>query len=287
VNTKTNQIDARPIWSRIDTSWWLVLPIVLAIGGFYVLPLLSVFTLSVTEPQLGLGNYEKLLTSRSTARVFLTTIRVCAATTAITIVLGFIVAWAMTRVKGLHQRLLIIGVIIPLWISVIVRGLSWLVILRDNGLINDWLIASNLIDTPLRFVNAELGVVIGMVHYSLPYAILPMFAVMRGIDQKLLLASQSLGASASTTFFKVFFPLALPGVLAATLLVFVFGLGFYVTPSLLGGGRVVMLAESVSVYVLSTARWGMGSAQALLLFVLAITLIGILSKTVGLRKGLG
>jgi putative spermidine/putrescine transport system permease protein len=278
--------DARPLWPRISPAWWLVLPIVLLIGGLYLVPLLAVLELSLTQPAPGFGNYERLLTSPSTARVLVTTLRVCAATTLVTIVLGFVVALAMSRLKGLHQRLMIVCIIIPLWISVIARGLSWLVILRDNGLINGWLIGFGLIDSPIRFVNAELGVVIGMVHYSLPYGILPMFAVMRGIDQRLLFASQSLGANSRTTFFKVFFPLALPGVLTATLLVFVFGLGFYVTPALLGGGRVVMLAESVSVYILATARWGLGAAQAVLLFILTMSLIGILSKTVGLRKGL-
>lgn len=279
--------DARPMWSRINPAWWLVLPIVVVIGGLYILPLLSVLKLSLTDPKPGIGNYERLLTSQATLRVFVTTLRICAATTIITIVLGFIVALALTRLRGIHQRLLIVGVIMPLWISVIVRGLSWLVILRDNGLLNDWLIGFGFTGEPIHFVNRELGVVIGMVHYSLPYGILPMFATMRGIDQRLLFASQSLGANARTTFLRVFFPLALPGVFAATLLVFVFGLGFYVTPSLLGGGRVVMLAESISVYILATARWGLGGAQAVLLFVLTMSLIGILSKTVGLRKGLG
>src|SRR5947209_2463697 len=133
---------------RISPAWCLVLPIVLLIGGLYVLPLLSVLELSLTDPKPGLGNYEKILTSQATARVLATTLRVCAATTVITIVLGFIVALALTRLKGLHQRLLIVGIIIPLWISVIVRGLSWLVILRDNGLVNSWLVSSGLIDTP-------------------------------------------------------------------------------------------------------------------------------------------
>ena len=282
MNPSTN---ARPV-PRINPLAWFTLPIIVVIGGFYIVPLLSVFMLSLTEPSLGLGNYERVLTSRSAARVLSTTMRVCLATTIITIILGFVVALAMTRLKGLHQRLLIAGVVIPLWISVIVRGLSWLVILRDNGVMNSWLMGSGLIDAPIRIANTELGVVIGMVHYSLPYGILPMFAVMRGIDERLLLASRSLGANARTTFLKVFLPLAGPGVLAATLLVFVFGLGFYVTPALLGGGRVVMLAESTSVYILATARWGLGAAQAVLLLVLTMSLIGILSKTVGLRKGL-
>lgn len=278
---------ARKAISHTAPAWLLILPLVVLIGAFYIAPLLRVFVLSVTEPELGLRNFDRVLTSRGSVRVLSTTLRMCAITTVITVALGFCVALAMTRVQGMHQRLLVVAVIMPLWISVLVRGLSWLVLLRDNGLVNGWLMSAGLVNEPVHFVNSELGVVIGMVHYLLPFGILPMFSVMQSIDSRLLFASQSLGASPATTFLKVYLPLALPGIFAATIMVFVFGLGFYVTPSLLGGGRVIMLAESVSSYVLTTARWGLGSAQAVVLLVLTLMLIGILSKTVGLKRGLG
>lgn len=274
-------------FARPDPAWWLVLPLMLLIGLLYLLPLVDMLSLSVTEPEPGLANFERVLTARGPVRVLLTTLRICAITTVITVTLGFCVAAAMARAEGIHQRLLVVCVLVPLWISVLVRGFSWLALLGDTGLVNGWLIQSGLAEEPVQFVRNETGVVIGMVHYLLPYGILPIFSVLRGMDQRLLFASRSLGAPTRTTFFRVYLPLALPGVFAAMVIVFVFGLGFYVTPALLGGGRVVMLAESVSVSVLTTARWGLGAAQAVVLLVLTLTLIGVMSRTVGLRKGLG
>lgn len=272
---------------RIDSAWALVLPIIIVVVLLYIVPLLYVFQLSISDPKWGLDNYERLVTMRGQVRVMLTTFRISAISATLAVILGFLVALAMTWVRGVHQQVLVICVMIPLWISVLVRGFSWLVLLRDNGPLNDWLMAVGLITEPLAFVRNELGVVIGMVHYLLPFAILPMYSVMQGIDERLLFASRSLGASARTTFAKVYIPMALPGIMAATIIVFVFGLGFYVTPVLLGGGRVVMLAESVSVSILTTARWGLGAAQSMALLAVTLCLVGILSKTVGLKKGLG
>lgn len=260
---------------------------VLIVVVLYVLPLINIFVLSVTEPRLGLDNYERIATSRGQVRVIMTTLRISAISMVLAVFFGFIVALAMTWVRGAHQQVLVICVMIPLWISVLVRGFSWLVLLRDSGPINEWLMQVGLIDEPFAFVRNELGVVIGMVHYLLPFAILPMYSVMQGIDQRLLFASRSLGARAGRTFAQIYIPLALPGVFAAAVIVFVFGLGFYVTPALLGGGRVVMMAESVSVSILTTARWGFGAAQSVALLVITMMLIGLMSRTVGLRKGFG
>lgn len=272
---------------RLDPYWWLVAPILVLTIGLFLLPLGNILLLSVTDPQPGLANYERLVTASGPVKVLLTTLRICAITTVISIVLGFCVAYAMAHVGDRHQRILLVGVLVPLWISVLVRAFSWLVLLRDQGPLNGWLMEAGWIDQPLALVRNELGVIIGMVHYLIPYAVLPIFAVMRGIDQRLLFASRSLGAGPATTFLKVYLPLTLPGVFAATVIVFVFGLGFYVTPAILGGGRVVMLAESVSVAILQTVRWGFGAAQSVVLLVLTLVLIGIMGKTVGLKKGFG
>jgi putative spermidine/putrescine transport system permease protein len=271
----------------IDRAWFFVVPVLVLLLFVYVLPLGEVLALSVTEPKLGMDNFVRILTARGPIAVLVTTLKISLISTAITIVAGFVVAWSMAQLGGFAQRLMIIGVIVPLWISVLVRGLSWLILLGDNGPVNTWLLSSGLAAEPFRFVRNEFGVVIGMVHFLLPYGILPMFSVMQGIDQRLLFASRSLGAPGATTFWRVFLPLSLPGVFAASIMVFVFSLGFYVTPALLGGGRVVMMAESISVSILTTARWGLGAAQAVILLITTLTLIGILAKTVGLKKGLG
>ena len=249
----------------------------------YLMPLANVLLLSVTEPQPGLANYERVLTSSGPLRVLVTTLRIALITTLISVFFGYITAVAIVHVGALQGQLLTISVLISLWVSVLIRAFSWLMLLRDAGPLNEWLIRLGLIDTPIGFVRTELGVVIAMVHYLLPFAVLPLLGVMRGLDPSLVFASRSLGATPTRTFFQVYFPGTLPGVLASTIIVFVFALGFYVTPAIVGGGRVVMMAESVSVSILTTARWGFGAAQATVLLVIALGLIAIASKAVGFK----
>lgn len=277
----------RMIKNRLDSVWFLVLPILILVGFLYIIPLLNVLLISFSDPSPGVGNFHRLFTARGPLKVLITTLRVCLITSAITVVLAYVVAYALAMASSMHRQLLMIGVLVPLWISVLIRAMSWLVLLRDNGPVNNWLIEHGWIDEPLQMVRNELGVVVGMVHYLLPYAVLPLFATMRDIDEKLLFASRSLGARSTQTFFRVYLPLTVPGVFAATVVVFVFGLGFYVTPAILGGGRVVMMAESINVEVMQTLRWGFGAAQAVFLLVVTMILIRVMAKTVGLKRGFG
>jgi putative spermidine/putrescine transport system permease protein len=274
-------------WPRLDYTWCLLLPMLLLIGCLYLVPVINVLLMSVSQPHVGIENYQRMLTARGPIRVIFTTLRISAITTVLAVVAGYIVSYAMANVRPMHGRLLMLGVVIPLWISVLIRSLSWMVLLGDNGPLNSWLIHSGLINAPIHFVNNEVGVVIGMTHYLLPYAVLPIFATMRDIDQRLLFASRSLGAGATRTFLKVYLPLTIPGAFAATVVVFVFGLGFYVTPAILGGGRVVMMAESIYVEIMQTLRWGFGAAQAVFLLVITVVLVRLMAKTVGFRKGMG
>lgn len=271
----------------LNYFWVLLVPLLVTVVGFYLVPLGKVFLLSVTEPVVGLGNYHSILTSNGQMRVMMTTLRISAITTVFAIVMGYCVALALATIGPLHRKLLLAAVLVSVWISVLVRAFAWLMLLRDSGPINQGLIYLGLIDRPLTLVRNEIGVTIGMIHYLLPYAILPIYSVMQGIDQRVLRASRSLGASTLRTFWRIYLPLTLPGVLAATIVVFVFALGFYVTPALLGGGRVIMLAESMSISILTTARWGFGSAQAIILLVTTMALIAVMNKTVGLKRGFG
>jgi putative spermidine/putrescine transport system permease protein len=144
-----------------------------------------------------------------------------------------------------------------------------------------------IITQPLELLYNETGVVIGMVHYMVPYAVLPLYANMQGIDPRLADASRSLGAGPLTTFLRIFLPLSLPGIAAAGVLVFIFSLGFFVTPALLGGGRVVMIAEYVSVQILQTVRWGVGTMMASVLLLTVVLLLLAMSRVVDLRRLFG
>ena len=262
-------------------------PLTLIILILYVVPLTTVLANSFTDPHLGVDNYVRLFTARGPSRVFMTTLRICLLTTIISVALGYIVAYGIVSAPGKWQGVLFAAVIIPFWVSVLIRAFSWLILLQNNGLVNDSLAGLGLIDKPLQLVRNEPGVIVGMVHYLIPYAVLPLYSAMRQTDMRVIAAAKSLGASDTRIFFSVFLPMTVSGVFAASVIVFVFSLGFFVTPALLGGGRVVMLSEYISVNVLQTLRWGFASAQAVVLLVMTLVAIGILSKVTGLKKGLG
>jgi putative spermidine/putrescine transport system permease protein len=265
----------------------LVAPAVLFAAAFYFFPIGQVLWTSVTEPKPGLGNYAQLFTSTSIQRVLTTTARICVITTAITLVCSYTVAYALTHARPTVQRLLTIGVLLPLWVSVLVRAFAWMALLRREGVINNALIGSGLIDQPLPLIWNEFGVIIGMVHYMLPYGILPMAVQMRQIDPALSAASRGLGAGPFETFWRVFLPLSLPGLIGAGVLVFIFSLGFYVTPVLLGGGRTIMVAEYISSQIMDLLRWGTGTMLATTLIFAILLALALLSRIVNLRQLFG
>jgi putative spermidine/putrescine transport system permease protein len=265
-----------------------LVPALLLVGGLFLLPIGQLVLLSfdgLATPSLRF--YQQILSTESIHRIFWTTFRIVGITTLIAVALGYVVAFAMAHM-GERQRLaLLLCVLVPFWLSVLVRALSWLILLRNNGLVNEGLIAAGLIGSPLPLVRNELGVIIGMVHYLVPYAVFPIYATMRSMDDRLIMAARSLGASPARTFLDVYFPLTMPAVFGAAMLVFVFGLGFFVTPAILGGGRVVMLSEYVSITVLQTVRWGLAAALSMVLLVATLALIWAVSRIVGVKRLLG
>jgi putative spermidine/putrescine transport system permease protein len=267
--------------------WLLILPAVLMMAALYFYPLTKVLMISVTEPKPGFGNYLRILDSESIHQTLLVTLRIGLITTAATLVLGYIISYAMVQAQHAWLRWLMFFVLLPLWISVLVRAFSWVTLLRGNGLVNEALIAWGWIDSPLPLMRNELGVSIGMIHYMLPFAVLPLYSNMKTIDLRLVAAARALGAPPFTAFRRIFFPLSMPGVVASGVLVFIFSLGFYVTPALLGGGRVFMVAEYIGVQISQTLRWGIGTMLATLLLFSVLALMAALGRVVNLRKLFG
>ena len=267
--------------------WLLILPALALMLGFYFYPLAKVLAISVSEPKPGLGNYELLLTSEGIQRMLLVTARICVATTAITLLLGYVLAYAMVHAGDRQLRWLTFCVLLPLWISVLVRAFSWVVLLRSNGIINTGLQDIGLIAEPLALLRNELGVGIGMVHYMIPFAVLPLYSNMRGIDLRLVAAARGLGAGPFAAFRRVFLPLSLPGIVSSGVLIFVFSLGFYVTPAILGGGRVLMIAEYIGVQIITNIRWGVGTMLAAIMLACVILLMAGLARVVNLRRLFG
>ena len=273
---------------RQDAGWWLlILPAFLLMTAFYVAPIAQVLAISFTEPSPGLGNYERLFTSESVQRVILTTLRICLITTALALLLGYILAYKIALASEAARRWWILAVLVPLWISVLVRAFAWVTLLRRQGLVNNALMEAGVIAEPLQLVWNEFGIIVGMVHYMVPYAVLPLLASMREIDPRLLAAARGLGASRLTIFGRVFLPLSLPGLIAAGVLVFIFSLGFYITPAILGGGKTLMVAEWISLQILDLIRWGLGTMMATMLVLTIIVTLLVFSRIVDLRRMFG
>jgi putative spermidine/putrescine transport system permease protein len=193
----------------------------------------------------------------------------------------------MAHVSDRHRNWILIFVLVPFWVSVLARAFSWVVLLHDNGVVNRALLDAGVIDEPVHLVRNQLGVMIGMTHYMIPYAVLPLYAAMRGIDGRLVQAARGLGAGPIESFLRVYLPLSLPGIAGAGVLVFILTLGFFVTPSILGGGKTVMIAEYVSIQILQTVRWGVGSMLAVVLLLMVFLLLAIMSRVIDLRAMFG
>jgi putative spermidine/putrescine transport system permease protein len=181
------------------------------------------------------------------------------------------------------RRLAMFMVLVPFWISVLVRAFAWITILRREGVVNSTLMDMGLIASPFELVHNRLGVMIGMVHYMMPFAILLLFANLSGIDRRIMLAARSLGARPATVFWRIWLPLSAPGIAIATLFVFIFSLGFLITPALLGAGRTVMIAEYISVQITNTLRWGVATGLSTMLLVVVGLVILIAMRQPALR----
>lgn len=267
--------------------WLLVMPALVLMIVLYFYPLSKVLWISVTEPSIGFENYGKLITSESIHRTLIATLRIAVITTAITLLLGYIIAYAMIQATHGWLRWIMFFVLLPLWISVLVRAFAWVTLLRDNGVINNVLMDMGLIAGPLPLLRNELSVCIGMVHYMIPFAVMPLYSNMRTIDLRLMAAARALGAPPFTAFRRIFFPLSKPGLIASGVLVFIFSLGFYVTPALLGGGRVFMVAEYIGIQITQTLRWGIGTMLATVLLFAVLGMLVVFGRFVNMRKLFG
>lgn len=264
----------------------LLLPLVV-LAALYLYPLSRVLWLSVTVPTPGLENYERLFTSSAIRRVLWTTVRICVLTTAIALLVGYAIAFAALHLPGKRGEMLLFFVLLSFWLSVLIRAFAWLTLLQSRGLINTWLMAAGLIDTPLPLVRNEFGVALGMVHYMIPYATLPIYANMKGIDPRLVPAARGLGAGPIVAFLKVYLPMSQPGLISAGILTFIFSLGFYVTPAILGGGKTIMIAEYIAVQITDTLNWGLGTMLATTLLIAIFAILAAMSALIDLRKVFG
>ena len=264
----------------------LSMPAVLGILIIVFLPIFWLSSLSFYDAKgaLSTENYERIFESALYKRTFVVTSQISITVTVICVLLGYPLCYWLTKMKDRTASILMIFVLVPFWTSILVRTYAWLVLLQRKGIINSSLVSLGIIDEPIQLAHNLTGSIIGMVHIMLPFLILPLYATMRGIDTDLVRAALGLGSTPRKAFWHVFFPMSLPGLFAGIVLVFILSLGFFVTPALLGGGRVQMLAQRIESTITIYSNWGAASALGVVLLLLAFVMIWLMNRVFGLDK---
>lgn len=249
--------------------YWLPLFLIIVVG--FDIPILFLVGWSLSNPFPTFQHYVTLGSAPTYARIYANTFQLAAIVTACCVILGYPLSYWMNKLERRQQSAALLVVFLSFWISVLVRSYAWIVILGNGGIVNRTLQSFGLTDAPITFLYSMLGVTIGMVNILLPYLVLPLFAAMRRIDENLIDAAKSLGASDGFAFTRVFLPLSAPALAATAMLVFILSLGFFVTPAILGGGRVVMISNMLNLLINELPRWELAAAASVVL--LAMTLI--------------
>ena len=276
--TPADRARRRAVGSAIALS----VPAMLLLLALFAVPLLRLLALSVEGGSL--VAYEKALTNSLYLRVIFETFKIAAIVTLLTLALGYPVAYVMATSGRVWQLVGIAFVLLPFWTSILVRTYAWMVMLGRNGVVNRTLIGWGVIDTPLPLLNNLAGVLIGMVHVLLPYMILPVFNAVKNVDPNLVLAAEGLGAPRWRAFLRVTLPLTMNGVAAGVTLVFTLSLGFFITPALLGGGRVVMVANLIEEQVRELLNWAFAGALSAILLALTLAAFWGISRIARTRS---
>jgi putative spermidine/putrescine transport system permease protein len=246
-------------------SIWLVAPALILLLTIFIYPVGSLLLRSLSEPAWGLQNFKAIAAQPVYLRALANTVVISGSVTLICLLGGYPLAYSIAQAGRRLRRLLIFAVLIPFWSSILVRTFAWMVLLQQRGLINRTMMGLGLTDAPIVMVHNRIGVLVGMVHILLPFMALPLYAVMVRIDKTYTQAAASLGASPLRNFWRVYLPLSAPGVINGTVLVFVMGLGYFITPALLGGPGDTMIAQLIEQQVADFGQWGIAGALAVVL----------------------
>ena len=258
----------------------LSLPAILCVIAIIIIPIGWLFSLSFTgtDGNFSLENYKRMLEYKSYFRVLKTTFNVSFLTTFFCILLGYPLSYFLSQIPRKYVGIFMLTVLLPFWTSLLVRTYAWLVLLQKKGVINNFAIDMGFWEKPIKLAHNLNGTLIGMIHIMLPFMVLPLYAAMRRVDRQLIQASSNLGASPVQSFWQIFVPLSLPGVIAGSLIVFILCLGFYVTPAVLGGGRVILVSMQITAILEDQFNWGAASALGVVLLTSTFALLVIVSR---------
>ncbi len=244
----------------------------------FALPVLALLLRSIMEPQFGLQNYTALLATSTYVNVLENTFLISFLVTAITTLIGLPLAWFIAVAPAWVGRLTFAVIILSMWTNLLARTYAWMVLLQDTGPINNFLIWTGVIQNPLPLYGSMAGVVIGMVYIMLPFMVISLRGPLAALDPAMFQAASLCGASRAQAFARVFLPLLLPGLAAGGLIIFVMSLGYYITPSLLGGAQDMMLAELIAQQVQTLLNWGLAGAASFVLLVVTLALYAVQAR---------
>ncbi len=272
--------------------WLLLAPALLALAVFVVAPVAIVFAYSFFE-FLGSGSERAAFQFGNWAEVFSDpfyllglwkTVRIALIATVVSVLFGYVPAYFLATTRSQHRSLLLMLLIVPFWISFIIRTMSWIHVLGTNGALNQALQALGIIDEPLEMLYGEAAVVLGLVHFTLPYVILNIYVSLEGIDRNLVEAARSLGASKWSAFLQVVLPLSLPGLSTGILLCFVLVSGAFITPLILGGPQDFLFGNLVYDTIMSELNLPLGATLACVLLLFLGMFVFVFNRFVGLNQ---
>lgn len=256
--------------------------------AFFLAPMAVIAVASLTNPagEVSGANYARILLDRYHWDVLWITFRIGALTTVVSVLIGYPLAWYLVRIVRwpLWRRLCVILLVVPLFTSNIVRSFGWMVLLGRNGLVNDSLVATGLIERPMRFIGTELGILIGLVYILLPFIVIAVGNALAKVDPSLEQASADLGATPAGTFWTVTFPLSLPGLVSGAVMVFMLAVSAYVTPALLSGGRVTVFSMLIFQQYSSVFDFHYGGALSITMLVMTLALVALAGR-IGQTRG--
>ena len=259
----------------------LLLPIAFFFAVFYLFPLGELIATSFYDGHLTTKYYDEFFAHRTNLKVIALTARLALSVTAITLILAYPVAYVLATRRGKLVGVLLASVLLPFWISVLVRSYTWMMLLGWRGVINNLLLATGLRQQRLELLYNQISVHIGMIYVLLPFMVLAIYASMRSFDPSLLRAAHSLGAGPVEAMGRVFIPMTLPGVVSGCVLVFLTAFGFFTTPAVLGGASDITVAMLVQKQISELPDWGYGAATAAILMSAVVGIFLLVGRLLG------
>ncbi|WP_413721362.1 ABC transporter permease subunit [Sodalis sp. RH23] len=270
---------------RFSRLCLLALPLLVFLALFFIWPILGLLKQGLySQGALSADNYLRLLQVPIYRIVLQNTFVIATVVTGSCVIMSYPLAYLMASVRPALSKLLFFAVLLPFWSSALVRTSAWIALLQQNGPLNTLLITTSLIDHPIAFLYNFTGVLIGMTHVLMPFVVLPLYASFRALDNSLILAAQGMGADSIGIFTRVILPLTRPGMVAGAIIVFMNAVGYYITPSLMGGPAQRMIAELISHNISDELNWGIAAALAGVLLVTTLFALWLFNRLFGLDK---